>query len=137
MKKSNIRVFGETSISHVEKRGLFSYAVVRDYDKKVLAKSFSFRKYMNDTIRTMYTGEHYATGDGRVDAHCRTAEQQQSGIRLPEDNPHRSGSLPAHSSLLVTDSHHRSTLPCNKHHNRYRYGVLRKRIGIPRVLVVR
>ena len=25
--------------------------------------SFSFRKYMNDTIRTMYTGEYYATGD--------------------------------------------------------------------------
>lgn len=63
MKKSNIRVFGETSISHVEKRGLFSYAVVRDCDKKVLAKSFLFRKYINDTIRTMYTGEYYATGD--------------------------------------------------------------------------
>lgn len=63
MKKSNIRVFGETSIAHVEKRGLFSYAIVRDCDKKVLVKSFSFRKYINDTIRTMYTGEHYATGD--------------------------------------------------------------------------
>ena len=63
MKKSNIRVFGEISIAHVEKRGLFSYAVVRDFDKKVLAKSFSFRKYINDTIRTMYTGEYYATGD--------------------------------------------------------------------------
>lgn len=63
MEKSNIRVFGETSIAHVEKRGLFSYAVVRDCDKTVLAKSFSFRKYINDTIRTMYTGEHYATGD--------------------------------------------------------------------------
>mgnify|MGYP004690332835 CR=1 FL=1 len=57
MKKPNIRVFGEISIAHVEKRGLFSYAVVRDFDKKVLAKSFSFRKYINDTIRTMYTGE--------------------------------------------------------------------------------
>ena len=45
MNKSNIRVFGEISIAHVEKRGLFSYAVVRDFDKKVLAKSFSFRKY--------------------------------------------------------------------------------------------
>ena len=43
MKKPNIRVFGEISIAHVEKRGLFSYAVVRDFDKKVLAKSFSFR----------------------------------------------------------------------------------------------
>ncbi len=63
MKKSNIRVFGEISIAHVEKRGLFSYVVVRDFDKKVLAKSFSFRKYINDTIRTMYTGECYATGD--------------------------------------------------------------------------
>lgn len=40
MNKSNIRVFGEISIAHVEKRGLFSYAVVRDFDKKVLAKSF-------------------------------------------------------------------------------------------------
>lgn len=46
MNKSNIRVFGEISIAHVEKRGLFSYAVVRDFDKKVLAKSFSFRKYI-------------------------------------------------------------------------------------------
>ena len=63
MKKSNIRIFGEASIAYVEKRGLFSYVIVRDYDKKVLAKSFSFRKYMNDTIRTMYTGENYATGD--------------------------------------------------------------------------
>jgi hypothetical protein len=59
MKKSNIRVFGEASIAHVEKRGLFSYVVVRDCDKKVIAKSFSFRKYMNDIIRTMYTGEYY------------------------------------------------------------------------------
>ncbi len=63
MKKSNIRVFGEISIAHVEKRGLFSYAVVRDFDKKVLAKSFSFRKYRYDPSRTMYTGEYYATGD--------------------------------------------------------------------------
>ena len=78
MKKSNIRVFGEYSIAHVEKRGLFSYVVVRDLDKKVIAKSFSFREYINendfaitfsfreyinDTIRTMYTGKHYATGD--------------------------------------------------------------------------
>ena len=63
MKKSNIRAFGEISVAHVEKRGLFSYVIVRDCDKKVLAKSFSFRKYMNDTIRTMYTGEYYATGD--------------------------------------------------------------------------
>ncbi len=63
MKKPNIRVFGEISIAHVEKRGLFSYAVVRDLDKKVLAKSFSFRKYRYDTIRTMYTGKYYATGD--------------------------------------------------------------------------
>lgn len=63
MKKSNIRVFGGYSIAHVEKRGLFSYVVVRDLDKKVIAKSFSFRKYINDTIRTMYTGKHYATGD--------------------------------------------------------------------------
>lgn len=62
MKKPNIRVFGELSAAHVEKRG-FSYVVVRDFDKKVLAKSFSFRKYLNDTIRTMYTGEYYATGD--------------------------------------------------------------------------
>ena len=63
MKKPNIRVFGEISIAHVEKRGLFLYVVVRDFDKKVLAKSFSFRKYLNNTIRTMYTGEYYATGD--------------------------------------------------------------------------
>ena len=74
MKKSNIRVFGETSIAHVEKRGLFSYVVVRDCDKKVIAKSFSFRKYINDTIRTMYTGEYYATGDFIL-----IADEHQSG----------------------------------------------------------
>lgn len=40
MKKSNIRVFGEISIAHVEKRGLFSYAVVRDFDKRYLPNLF-------------------------------------------------------------------------------------------------
>ena len=63
MKKNEINIFGEASIAHVEKRGLFSYIVVRDCDGVVLAKSFSFRKYMNDTIRTMYTGSNYGTGD--------------------------------------------------------------------------
>ena len=43
MKKSNIRVFGEISIAHVEKRGLFSYAVVRDFDKKAASFSFGIR----------------------------------------------------------------------------------------------
>ena len=36
---------------------------MRDCDGVILAKSFSFRKYMNDTIRTMYTGFNYGTGD--------------------------------------------------------------------------
>lgn len=40
MNKSNIRVFGEISIAHVEKRGLFSYAVVRDFDKKGTCQIF-------------------------------------------------------------------------------------------------
>lgn len=31
--------------------------------KVIKNKSFSFRKYINDTIRTMYTGEYYTTGD--------------------------------------------------------------------------
>ena len=63
MKKNDIKIFGEASVGHIEKRGFFSYVAVRDCDKAVLAKSFSFRKYMNDTIRTMYTGFHYGTGD--------------------------------------------------------------------------
>ena len=63
MKKNDIKIFGEASNSHVEKSGLFSYAVVRDCDGKILAKSFKFRKYINDTIRTMYTGFNYRTGD--------------------------------------------------------------------------
>lgn len=63
MKKNDIRIFGEASNGHIEKRGLFSYVAVRNCDGKSLAKSFSFRKYMNDAIRTMYTGSHYGTGD--------------------------------------------------------------------------
>lgn len=63
MKKNDIKIFGEASNGHIEKRGLFSYVVVRDCDGIILAKSFSFRKYMNDTIRTMYTGFNYGTGD--------------------------------------------------------------------------
>lgn len=63
MKKNNIKIFGEASLSHIEKRGLFSYAVVRDCDGKILVKSFKFKKYINDTVRTMYTGINYASGD--------------------------------------------------------------------------
>jgi hypothetical protein len=63
MKKKDINIFGEASISHVEKKGLFSYAVIRDCDGKILAKSFKFRKYITDAIRTMYTGLNYGTGD--------------------------------------------------------------------------
>jgi hypothetical protein len=63
MKKKDINIFGEASISHVEKKGLFSYAVIRDCDGKILAKSFKFRKYIIDAIRTMYTGLNYGTGD--------------------------------------------------------------------------
>lgn len=63
MKKNDIKIFGEASNGHIEKRGLFTYVAVRDCDGTVLAKSFSFRKYMNDTIRTMYTGLNYGTGD--------------------------------------------------------------------------
>lgn len=63
MNKSEINIFGEKSISHVEKRGLFRYVVVRDCDGKILAESFSFRNYMGCTIRTMYEGFEFATGD--------------------------------------------------------------------------
>ena len=62
MKKNKINLFGENSISHVEKKGLL-YAVIRDCDNVILARSFRFKKYMNDTIRTMYTGKKYGTGD--------------------------------------------------------------------------
>ena len=63
MKKNEIKIFGEASLGRIEKRGLFSYVAVRDCDNKIVAKSFSFRKYMNDTIRTMYTGINYGSGD--------------------------------------------------------------------------
>ena len=63
MKKNDIKIFGEASNGHIEKRGLFTYVAVRDCDRAILAKSFSFRKYMNDTIRTMYTGLNHGTGD--------------------------------------------------------------------------
>lgn len=63
MNKNNIKIFGETSNGHIERRGLFSYVAIRDCDGAILAKSFSFRKYMNDIIRTMYTGFNYGTGD--------------------------------------------------------------------------
>lgn len=63
MEKNKITIFGEDSISHVEKRGLFSYAIIRNCDKAILAKSFKFKKYLNCTIRTMYTGEKYGIGD--------------------------------------------------------------------------
>ena len=47
----------------LKKRGLFSYAIIRNCDKAILAKSFKFKKYLNWTIRTMYTGEKYGIGD--------------------------------------------------------------------------
>lgn len=63
MRKDHINIFGEKSIGHIERKGLFSYVAIRDCDNKTLAKSFSFRKYMNDTIVTMYTGVSHGTGD--------------------------------------------------------------------------
>lgn len=63
MKKSDIKIFGEASIGHIERRGLFSYVAIRDCDKVILAKSFLFKKYIHDVIQTMYTGFNYGTGD--------------------------------------------------------------------------
>ena len=63
MCKSEVTVFGEQSNAHVERKGLFTYAVVRDLDGVILCKGFRFRKYRGDIIRTLYTGEAYGTGD--------------------------------------------------------------------------
>ena len=56
-------LFGEKSYAEVRCSGLGSYLVVRDVDRRVLAKGLKFKKYRGQTIRTMYTGESYGTGD--------------------------------------------------------------------------
>ena len=39
MKKNDIKIFGEASVGHIEKRGFFSYVAVRDCDKAALNSS--------------------------------------------------------------------------------------------------
>lgn len=62
LKKSEINIFGEDSLAHVDMYGE-SYAVIRDYDHKILAMSQGWERFMGCTVRTMYTGAEYATGD--------------------------------------------------------------------------
>lgn len=62
LKKSEINLFGEKSIAHIRMYGE-SYAVIRDCDSKILAMSEGWERYKDCSIRTMYTGAEYATGD--------------------------------------------------------------------------
>ena len=62
MKKSEVKLFGEESIAHVEEFG-DDYAIFRDCDRKILAISRGFEIYLGCTIRTVYTGEEYGTGE--------------------------------------------------------------------------
>lgn len=57
-----LNLFGERGRSHIEKRG-HTYVVVRDIDGEILVKSHTFKKYKDCTIRMMYTGVAYGTGD--------------------------------------------------------------------------
>jgi hypothetical protein len=63
MRREDITIFGKESISHVEKTGLFSYAVVRNCDRKHILFSRKLKKFLNDDIFMTYTGMEYGTGD--------------------------------------------------------------------------
>ena len=54
--------YGEESVSHVIKIGKM-YAVIRECDNIILVYGKELKGYCGDIIRTMYTGEKYATGD--------------------------------------------------------------------------
>jgi hypothetical protein len=62
LSKSEVNIFGEDSLSHVESYGE-TFIIVRNCDHKILAMSKRFELNKNDTIRTMYTGEKHGTGD--------------------------------------------------------------------------
>lgn len=61
LKKSEINIFGEDSLSHIAPYGE-SYAVVRDCDNQILAMSEGWKRFEGCTIRTCYTGKEYGTG---------------------------------------------------------------------------
>lgn len=61
MKKEEIKKYLGTD-AEVKRLGVCKYGLVAK-DGNVLAKSFSFKKYMNDIIRIEYTGFKYGTGD--------------------------------------------------------------------------
>ena len=60
--KNEINIFGEASIAHVEPHGN-TYAVVRECDSRVLATGKELKGFLNDIIRTMYTGYTRANSD--------------------------------------------------------------------------
>lgn len=62
LKREEINVFGEASVSHVEKLGN-TYVVIRECDGVILAKGKELKGYVGDIIRTMYTGETKYDGD--------------------------------------------------------------------------
>ena len=61
LSKANIKHYGDDCV--IKKVGRFTYAVIRESDGVVLVKGFKFRRYKNDIINVMYTGEAYGTGD--------------------------------------------------------------------------
>jgi hypothetical protein len=62
LKREKINVFGEASVSHVEKMWN-TYVVIRECDGVILAKGKELKGYVGDIIRTMYTGETKYDGD--------------------------------------------------------------------------
>jgi hypothetical protein len=62
MRKCDIDIFGEDSLAIVEHDVDNKYRVVRLCDNEVLVVGY-FEKYNGCIVRTMYTGEKYATGD--------------------------------------------------------------------------
>ena len=61
MKKEEIKKHLGTD-AEVKRLGFCKYGLVAK-DGTVLAKSFRFKRYINDIIRIQYTGYEYGTGD--------------------------------------------------------------------------
>lgn len=60
--KEKISVFGEDSIALI-RYCRNNYVCMREKDGLILAIGKELKGYIDDIIRTMYTGEKYGTGD--------------------------------------------------------------------------
>lgn len=61
LSRQEIKHYGDNCI--IKKISRFVYAVIRESDRAILATGFRFKKYKDDIINVMYTGEQYGTGD--------------------------------------------------------------------------